>query len=183
VLHADIHVVGPGAGIDATLRMGQHMAAVRTVIIDRLILLQQFDAAVDPRTHEEAPPGVSDGAKRKASMLPRHCAIAALSLDAVLRHVVGDVRPDGLRHRDIGLAASDVPLPPFDDGAPIQRDGFSRVDVEGGVIVGKGVVERPLLEIGERAAIEKGGIARSYLQRLIAIGAGVQHIGISGFEF
>src|SRR6185295_14209844 len=52
VLHDDIHVVGPGAGIDAALRMGQQMAAMRTIIIDRLILLQQFDAATDPLTHQ-----------------------------------------------------------------------------------------------------------------------------------
>ena len=31
VLHADIHVVGPGRRIDAALRAGQHVAAVRTV--------------------------------------------------------------------------------------------------------------------------------------------------------
>jgi hypothetical protein len=52
VLHADVHVVGPGTSIDATLRMRQHMAAVWTVIIDRLILLQQLDAAIDPLPHE-----------------------------------------------------------------------------------------------------------------------------------
>jgi hypothetical protein len=32
--------------------MRQHMAAVWTVIIDRLILLQQLDAAIDPLPHE-----------------------------------------------------------------------------------------------------------------------------------
>ncbi len=53
VLHADIHVVGPGAGIDVPLRMGQHMAAVRTVVIDGLILLQKLDAATDPFPHED----------------------------------------------------------------------------------------------------------------------------------
>src|SRR5712691_12541533 len=63
VLHADIHVVGPGSSIDATLRMGQHVAAMRTVIIDRLILLQQFDAATDPLTHEWSPPTVSGDAR------------------------------------------------------------------------------------------------------------------------
>src|SRR6516164_9839706 len=52
VLHSDIHVVGPGSSIDATLRTGQLVAAMRTVIIDRLILLQQLDAATDPLTHE-----------------------------------------------------------------------------------------------------------------------------------
>ena len=51
VLHADIHVIGPGGGIDAALRRGQHMAAVRPVVIDRLILLQQLDTAIDPRSH------------------------------------------------------------------------------------------------------------------------------------
>ena len=55
VLHADIHVVGPGAGIDAALRMGQHMAAVRAVVVDRLVLLQKFDAAIDPLTHKGLP--------------------------------------------------------------------------------------------------------------------------------
>jgi len=54
-LHADIHVIGPGAGVDAALRMGQHMAAVRAVIIDRLVLLQQFDAAIDPFGHQRFP--------------------------------------------------------------------------------------------------------------------------------
>jgi hypothetical protein len=29
------------------------MAAVRTVIVDRLILLQQLDAAIDPLAHED----------------------------------------------------------------------------------------------------------------------------------
>ena len=40
MFHADIHVVGPGTSIDAPLRVGQHMATVRTVIVDCLILLQ-----------------------------------------------------------------------------------------------------------------------------------------------
>jgi hypothetical protein len=31
------------------------MAAMRTVVIDRLILLQQFDAATDPLIHEIGP--------------------------------------------------------------------------------------------------------------------------------
>ncbi len=52
VLHADIHVIGPGRGIDAALRIGQHMAAVRAVVIDGLVLLQKLDAAIDPRSHE-----------------------------------------------------------------------------------------------------------------------------------
>src|SRR6202034_3272623 len=60
VLHADIHVVGPGSSIDAALRMAQHMTAMRTVIIDRLILLQQFDATIDPLTHAWPAPAVSD---------------------------------------------------------------------------------------------------------------------------
>jgi hypothetical protein len=50
-----IHVVGPGASIDATLRMGQHMATMRAVVVDRLILLQQFDAAIDPLVHDPRP--------------------------------------------------------------------------------------------------------------------------------
>ncbi len=51
VLHADIDVVGPACGIDAALRLGQHVTAVRTVIIDGLILLQKFDAAIDATAH------------------------------------------------------------------------------------------------------------------------------------
>ena len=55
VLHADIHVIGKGRGVDAALRMGQHMATVRTVIVDRDILLQEFDAAIDTRYHDGPP--------------------------------------------------------------------------------------------------------------------------------
>ena len=55
VLHADIHVVRPGRGIDAALRMGQHMAAVRTVIIDGLVLPQELDTAIDPPGHKVTP--------------------------------------------------------------------------------------------------------------------------------
>ena len=55
VLHADIHVVGPGAGIDAALRMGQHVTAVRTVVVNRLILFQQFDGAINPFIHQRPP--------------------------------------------------------------------------------------------------------------------------------
>src|SRR3984893_8124838 len=78
VLHADIHVVGPGSSIDAALRMAQHMTAMRTVIIDRLILLQQFDATIDPLTHAWPAPAVSDDARRKASMAPRRRAIGRM---------------------------------------------------------------------------------------------------------
>src|SRR3989441_4606441 len=67
VLHADIHVVGPGPGIDAALRVGQHMAAVRTVVIDRLIVLQQFDGAIDPLSHEWSPPAVSGEARARSA--------------------------------------------------------------------------------------------------------------------
>ena len=40
VLHADIDVVGPGAGILAALRVGQHMAGMGADVIDRLVLRQ-----------------------------------------------------------------------------------------------------------------------------------------------
>jgi hypothetical protein len=80
-----------------------------------------------------------------------------------LRHAVCHSRADGQRCRDIGLASRNVTLPPFDERARIQREGFSCVDTKHGIIVGEGVVERSLPEIGERAAIEKAGIARSYL--------------------
>ena len=57
VLHADIDVVGPGAGIVAALRVGQHVAAMRAVVVDRLILRQQFDGAVDAVGHNGSPSG------------------------------------------------------------------------------------------------------------------------------
>ena len=47
MLHADVDVVRPGAGIVLALRIGQHMAAVRADIVDRLVLRPQFDRAVD----------------------------------------------------------------------------------------------------------------------------------------
>ncbi len=52
VLHADIHVIGPGRCIDAPLRTAQHVSAMRTVVVDRLILPQQFDATTDPLSHD-----------------------------------------------------------------------------------------------------------------------------------
>ena len=55
VLHADIDVVGPGAGILATLRVGQHVAGVRAVVVDRLVLRQQFDGPVDASRHGGSP--------------------------------------------------------------------------------------------------------------------------------
>ena len=54
VLHADIHVVGPGAGILAALRMGQHVTGMRTVVVDRLALCQQFDRPVDAVGHADS---------------------------------------------------------------------------------------------------------------------------------
>ena len=47
VLHADIDVVGPNLGVFAPLRAGQHMAAVAAGVVDRLILSEQFDRAID----------------------------------------------------------------------------------------------------------------------------------------
>ena len=38
MFHADVHVVGPGAGIVAALRISQHMTGVRAVVVDRLSL-------------------------------------------------------------------------------------------------------------------------------------------------
>ena len=54
VLHADIHVVGPGAGIFAALRVSQHVTGMRTVVVDRLTLRQQFDCAVDTVGHVDS---------------------------------------------------------------------------------------------------------------------------------
>ena len=52
VLHADIDVVGPGARVLAALRVGQHMAGVLARVVDRLVLLQQLDRAIDAFRHE-----------------------------------------------------------------------------------------------------------------------------------
>ena len=51
MFHADVHVVGPGAGILAALRLGQHMTGMRAVVVDRLTLCQQFDRPVDAIGH------------------------------------------------------------------------------------------------------------------------------------
>ena len=51
MLHADIHVIGPGGGVFPALGVGQHVAAVRSVVVDCLVLFQQLDGAVDPACH------------------------------------------------------------------------------------------------------------------------------------
>src|SRR5258708_640410 len=51
VLHPDIDVIGPGAGILAALRAAQHMAGMGAEVIDRLVLRQQLDGAVDAAAH------------------------------------------------------------------------------------------------------------------------------------
>ena len=51
MLHADIDVVGPDMRILAPLRIGQHMAAVAAGVIDRLILFEELDGAVDATGH------------------------------------------------------------------------------------------------------------------------------------
>src|SRR5204863_381907 len=52
LLHADIDVIGPGAGILAALRAGQHMPAMGADVIDRLVLRQELDRAVDAARHD-----------------------------------------------------------------------------------------------------------------------------------
>src|SRR5205085_8844053 len=52
VLHANIDVVGPGAGVLAALRPGQHLAGMGADVIDRLVLRQEFDGAVDAARHD-----------------------------------------------------------------------------------------------------------------------------------
>src|SRR6266571_7576242 len=47
VLHPDIDVVGPGLGILAALGAAQHMAGMGAEVIDRLVLRQELDRAVD----------------------------------------------------------------------------------------------------------------------------------------
>ena len=51
VLHADIDVIGPDMRVFAPLRVGQHVAAMAAGVIDRLVLLQKFDGAVDMVGH------------------------------------------------------------------------------------------------------------------------------------
>ena len=51
VLHADIDVVGPGLGVLAALLVGQHVAGMRAVVVDRLVGFQQLDGAVDALGH------------------------------------------------------------------------------------------------------------------------------------
>ena len=54
VLHADVDIVGPGAGIDLALLVGEHVPGVVAGVVDADILLQQLDAAVDAR-HGSSP--------------------------------------------------------------------------------------------------------------------------------
>src|SRR5271165_5861351 len=51
VLHPDIDVIGPDMRVFASLRIGQQMTAVTADVIDRLILLEEFDGAVDAVWH------------------------------------------------------------------------------------------------------------------------------------
>ncbi len=51
VLHPDIDVIGPGAGVLAALRAGQHVPAVTADVVDRLTLGQQLDCPIDPLGH------------------------------------------------------------------------------------------------------------------------------------
>ena len=81
VLHADIHVVGPGTSIHASLRMGQHMPAVRTVIIDGLILSNSSTQRLIRLPMKVYSDGFR-GWQREASMVPRHHAIGADDLMA-----------------------------------------------------------------------------------------------------
>src|SRR5580700_9671487 len=65
MLHADVDVVGPGAGIFAALRSRQHMAGMGADVIDRLVLRQEFDRSVDPARHD---PGLLLFSPRNASI-------------------------------------------------------------------------------------------------------------------
>jgi hypothetical protein len=51
VLHADIDVVGPGLGVLSALLVGQHVAGMRAVVVDRLTGFQELDGAVDAFRH------------------------------------------------------------------------------------------------------------------------------------
>src|SRR6266568_3330365 len=51
VLHPDIDVVGPGAGILAALGTAEEMAGMGAEVIDRLVLRQELDRAVDTARH------------------------------------------------------------------------------------------------------------------------------------
>ena len=52
MLHPDIDVIGPGVGVVAPLRAGQHMPAMAADVVDRLVLRQQLDRPVDPLSHD-----------------------------------------------------------------------------------------------------------------------------------
>ena len=47
VLHADIDIVGPGLCVLLALLVGQDVAGVRAVVVERLVGLQEFDGAID----------------------------------------------------------------------------------------------------------------------------------------
>src|SRR5205823_15131490 len=66
VLHSDIDVIGPDMRVFAPLRIGQHVAAMAAGVIDRLVLLQKFDGAVDAVGHG-FPFRVSSGTKISAT--------------------------------------------------------------------------------------------------------------------
>ena len=55
VLHPDIDVIGPGAGILAALGAAQHMPGMGAEVIDRLVLCQELDRAVDAACHGGLP--------------------------------------------------------------------------------------------------------------------------------
>src|SRR5260370_28939464 len=52
VLHPDIDVIGPGAGVLAALGATQDMAGMGAEVIDRLVLRQELDRPVDAACHE-----------------------------------------------------------------------------------------------------------------------------------
>jgi hypothetical protein len=55
VLHAHVDIIGPGAGVEFALFIGENMAGVAAHVIDRLVLRQQFDGAIDAWWHEIVP--------------------------------------------------------------------------------------------------------------------------------
>jgi hypothetical protein len=98
VLHSDVDVIGPDMRVLAPLRIGHHMAAVTANVIDRLILLEEFDRSVDALGHSSPSPGL--GWRQKYPSPDQQCPLIR----------PGRIRPGGIR-------PGARPLRPFGVGA------------------------------------------------------------------
>src|SRR5262245_31058947 len=96
---------------------------------------------------------------------------------------VDDAGVDGLGGSDVTFGSARIALFLFRKSAPVKRIGEARIDLQGSVVSIDRRSEFAELEIAEGTAVQRVGVARPVLERLVAVCESFPRVADNGSRY